>query len=357
MTPTVSICVPTFNRAQTLQQTITAMLNQTVADWELIICDDASSDGTEELVMSFKDRRIRYYRNETNLGLYPNWNHCIELALGDYVAIYHDHDIYLSTIVERCTALLDQYRSASFVHTALMMIDSEGMPVGIDIRPFPSLMPGQEMRRRLANAWGSPIMAATAMVRREAYKRVGLYDHRRYGLGCDMDMWFRLSQIGDVAYVSEPQALIRTRTKSDSTARFRWSDVTGSLHMRRDHIEQAFRGDPLRYCMSKAQYTRARGLRLAAFMIRAILLEPQAMIEEGKQVVRQETGFWVTLMTRFVAYSPGFQAFLREFVLPIHYRRVSRWLDAQKAQADAYLETNGLLRGLQPRVGPRDPGA
>ena len=75
--PKVSICVPTHNRAGTLRNTIEAVLRQTYADWEMIICDDASADNTESVVAEYQDGRIRYYRNQTNIGLDANFNFVI----------------------------------------------------------------------------------------------------------------------------------------------------------------------------------------------------------------------------------------------------------------------------------------
>ncbi len=351
MAPKVSICLPTYNRALTLLQTIEAVLAQTFSDWELIVCDDSSSDNTAEVVRSFKDGRIRYCRNEANLGLYPNWNRCIGLASGEYVAIYHDHDIYLPMIVERSVALLERHPTASFVHTALLRIDDGNVPAMVDIRPFPELMPGKEMMRLLPNGWASPVMAPTAMVRREAYECVGLYDFEGYRLGCDMDMWFRLSRIGDVAYVGEPQVLIRTRKKGQWTARFRWADVKGSLQMRRDHIEQAFGVDEARrleYCFSKAKYIVQRDIRLAVFMIRAILLEPPEVVDEGEAVTCAEASRWVRLTARLVKGNTVLKTLLRSLILPIYYRRMSRWIETHRQEAITYVRANRYLLDYLP---------
>lgn len=346
MAPKVSVCIPTYNRASTLRRVIQDVLNQTFPDFELIVCDDASSDDTGQVVRSFKDDRIRYHRNETNLGLYPNWNRCIQLASGEYIAIYHDHDIYSSTIVERSVALLERYPTASFVHTALLLIDERDEICGVDIRPFRELTPGIQMARSLARRWASPIMAATAMVRREAYVKAGQYQYDRYGLGADMDMWFRLCLMGDVAYVNEPQASIRMRTKKDNTAQFRWRDVVGSLRMRREHIEQAFKGDPLGYYISRARYALERDTRLATFMVRAILLESPEVIEEGEEVIRTSGSLWVDLLMRIIRNSDGLQNVLKRFALPIHYRRISHRSETMKAEVTKHMTGNRLHGGV-----------
>jgi glycosyltransferase involved in cell wall biosynthesis len=162
----ISVLIPTRNRAHTLRQTIEAMQQQTVRYDELIVGDDASEDHTREAVAQFGDPRIQYVPHEQNLGIYGNWNDLIARASGDYLCIYHDHDRYLPHILERSRQILDEHPEVAFVHTALLFIDSQDDVVNTDIRPFPVVMPGAEMRAMLARGWHSPIMAATVMARR-----------------------------------------------------------------------------------------------------------------------------------------------------------------------------------------------
>jgi len=341
MIPTVSVCIPTYNRATTLGQTIHAVLKQTFQDLELIICDDGSSDHTDDVVDSFHDDRIRYYKNEKNLGLYPNWNRCISLATGKYVAIYHDHDYYLPTIVERSVSLLERYPDASFAHTALLMADENKLPVRVDIRNLPELMPGVVLRQLLSNSWHSPIMAATAMVRREAYQQVGSYNPDLYGLGCDMNMWFRLADIGDIAYVDEPQVLIQMRRKGDQTATFHWSEVVKSLRMRRDHLEQVLGANPrMGSWYSWAKYALQRDRRLFTFMVRALLVESPEVIEEGECVVKSEGSLLAYWGTRLIKRSAILHKILYHVFLPMHYRRVARWSESQNEVTAHYLQTH-----------------
>ena len=238
--PKVSVCIPTYNRADSLRVTLEAVLGQTFTDFELVICDDASTDDTRGAVKGYTDPRIRYHRNERNLGLYGNWNRCIELAAGQYISIYHDHDIYLPTILARSVALLDRHPSAGFVHTASLVIDPAGEPAGLDIRPFSELTPSAQMMRSIAGREESPVVAATAMVRTEKYAAVGGYQYEKYGIVCDRDMWFRLARVGDVGYVDEPQVFIRARAKDQETSRFRWADTVGSLTMQREHVRAVY---------------------------------------------------------------------------------------------------------------------
>ena len=89
----VTVAIPTYNRAHYLPEAIESVLAQTFQDFELLILDNASTDNTPELVKSFKDERIRYVRNQTNIGMFGNCNKALELARGEYVIIFHDDDI------------------------------------------------------------------------------------------------------------------------------------------------------------------------------------------------------------------------------------------------------------------------
>ena len=149
------------------------MLAQTFQDWELIVGDDASTDDTGEVVASFSDPRIRYVRHAKNLGIYRNWNALIGLCRGQYIAIYHDHDIYLPTIVEKSCALLDRFPKMTFVHTAIILLDQGHRPISLIVREFDEVTQGKVFQRVQID--NSCVTAATAMVRRSAYDTAGVY--------------------------------------------------------------------------------------------------------------------------------------------------------------------------------------
>lgn len=93
----VSVCIPVYNGADTISQTISSILSQTFEDFELLIVDNASVDNTEDLIKSFTDDRIKIYRNEKNIGCGGNLDECKEKATGDilfYVAADDILDIY-----------------------------------------------------------------------------------------------------------------------------------------------------------------------------------------------------------------------------------------------------------------------
>jgi GT2 family glycosyltransferase len=321
--PKISVCVPTRNRAATLRQTIEAVRAQSCPDWELIVGDDASTDDTPEVVASLRDSRIRAFRHERNLGIYGNWNYLIPQARGEYVCIYHDHDRYLPTILARCAAVLDANPRVAFVHTALVMVDEAGGTVGADVRSFPLVMPGTAMRHLLANSWHSPVMAATAMVRRRAYERAGAFDPARYGLGCDKAMWFRLAEGGDVGYIREPQALITARPKSAPTAQFNWETEIGLIRMRREQLRACYGSASPERAVAFGRFALQRNVRLLRLVCRAALLEPATVTQAGLDLMQAECHWPGRVLAQAACRHRFVRTALRHTLLARHYRRTA----------------------------------
>jgi glycosyltransferase involved in cell wall biosynthesis len=110
--PKFTIGVPTFNRAALLAESLRAAVNQTYGDLEIIISDNASTDETAKVVQQFGDR-VRYFRNETNLGPIANFFRLVELASGKYFSWLQDDDCIFSNFVERAAAGLDRFPQAA----------------------------------------------------------------------------------------------------------------------------------------------------------------------------------------------------------------------------------------------------
>lgn len=90
-----SIIIPTFNRSGFLKLAILSVLRQKKVTFEIIICDDASTDDTERMVKSFEDKRIKYYKNRSRLGTSMNFMKCFEYSSGDYIFTLGDDDFIL----------------------------------------------------------------------------------------------------------------------------------------------------------------------------------------------------------------------------------------------------------------------
>lgn len=132
--PRVSIGMPVYNGARFLAETITSILGQSFGDFELIICDNASTDDTREICRTFaeRDERIRYYRNTTNIGAGPNFNRAVTFARGEYFKWAAHDDICHPEFLERCVTQLDGEPDAVLAFPQAQIIDAESTPVELD---------------------------------------------------------------------------------------------------------------------------------------------------------------------------------------------------------------------------------
>jgi glycosyltransferase involved in cell wall biosynthesis len=105
--PLVSVAMPVYNAEKYLRYSIESILNQTYANFELIMVNDASTDSSGEIILSYSDPRIRYFENAENLGIVKTRNKCIEQARGKYIAVLDNDDIALPMRLEKQVEFLE----------------------------------------------------------------------------------------------------------------------------------------------------------------------------------------------------------------------------------------------------------
>ncbi len=114
MTPLVTICIPTYNRADYLRAAIQSVLDQTCGDFQVLVTDNHSTDNTRDTVASFGDPRIRYECWPQNIGMMGNFRAGIELAQTKYIAVLPDDDLYEPDHLQHALDLLAQYPAAVY---------------------------------------------------------------------------------------------------------------------------------------------------------------------------------------------------------------------------------------------------
>ena len=120
-----SITIPAYKSAF-LSEAIESCLAQTYKDFELIIVDDASPENIKGVVNQFNDRRIRYYRNETNCGVIDivnNWNICLSYACGEYIICMGDDDCLLPCCLEEYAHMIEEHPGIGLLHGWTEIID------------------------------------------------------------------------------------------------------------------------------------------------------------------------------------------------------------------------------------------
>lgn len=129
--PTISIGLPVYNGENFLEHALRSLQAQTFEDFEVVISDNASTDGTGDIAagIAAEDARFRYLRNERNLGANPNYNRTFALARGRYFRWHAHDDICDAKYLERCHDVLAQDPTAVLVHTRTSYIDRNGDPL------------------------------------------------------------------------------------------------------------------------------------------------------------------------------------------------------------------------------------
>jgi glycosyltransferase involved in cell wall biosynthesis len=106
--PFFSVCIPTYNRASFLPKAIESVLSQDFTDFELVICDNASNDNTEEVVKNYRDERIRYVRYKYLVSMYANHNRCIDLASSCWLLFVHSDDYIQENSLNKYYQMISQ---------------------------------------------------------------------------------------------------------------------------------------------------------------------------------------------------------------------------------------------------------
>jgi glycosyltransferase involved in cell wall biosynthesis len=130
--PYVSIGLPVFNGEDFLEEAIDSILIQTFTNFELILCDNASTDSTPQICKEYakKDSRIRYYRNQYNVGAPRNYNRTVKLSRGKYFKWAAADDLHAPEYLQKCVEILDNNPSIVLCHTKMNRINEEGLIVG-----------------------------------------------------------------------------------------------------------------------------------------------------------------------------------------------------------------------------------
>lgn len=206
----VSIIMGVYNCSETLAEAIDSILDQTFTDWELILCDDGSSDATFEVVQSYQHdhpEKIILLRNETNMGLNYTLNRCLSKARGRFIARMDGDDVSCPTRLEQEYAFLESHSEYAIVSTPMICFDERGAwgrgTGGGKVEPLDFIK-------------GTPFCHAPCMVRREAYKSVDGYSTDPRTLRAeDYDLWFRMYEKGYRGYnLSEPLYKMRDDQKA-----------------------------------------------------------------------------------------------------------------------------------------------
>lgn len=237
--PLVCICLPTYNAASTVCETLESILAQTYPNLVVHVSDNASSDDTLKVIESIADRRIAIHRHQANVGAEGNFNDCIQLAEGKYTAIFHADDIYEPDMVARQVAFLEAHPDAGAVFAEASLIDEAGNITGEirmpkDIQPQNGLYDFATMLKAVLR-YSNFFICPSAMVRTQVYQQeIKCWRGELFKSSADLDLWLRILRHHPIGYLTEP--LMRYRISNNQwSARVRLGTERADFFLVTDH--------------------------------------------------------------------------------------------------------------------------
>ena len=214
----ISVLMGIYNCEGTLREAIDSILNQTYENWELILCDDGSSDGTFAVAKEYQARfpdRIILLRNEENRGLNFTLNRCFKASSGEWIARQDGDDISLPGRFEKEAAALLSHPELAIVSCDMVYFDNQGEWGRSDMPPFPQ-------PEILVTA--TPHCHAPCMMRREAFLAVGGYTEDKRLLRVeDRHLWLKMYHMGYRGMnLKEPLYRMRDGREAASRRKFRY---------------------------------------------------------------------------------------------------------------------------------------
>jgi glycosyltransferase involved in cell wall biosynthesis len=262
----VSVVVPTHDRRRLLVQTLRSILRQQSVDFEVIVVDDGSRDGTAEAVAGLRDARVRLLRHDRPRGVSAARNTGIAAARGEWLAFCDDDDLWApDKLARQLQAAHDTGRH--WVYTGEVHVDVDGLVVG-GAPP----MPPAALLERLGQANVVPGGCSGVVFRRGELAGEELFDGHRYRHFADWDLWIRLARRGPPAWVSSP--LVGYRIHPGNASQDTAGMVAELRVIERRYGVQVDRAGFYRYMALLCRRTGRRAAAVA-YYLRAALRDPR----------------------------------------------------------------------------------
>lgn len=217
--PLVSVCIPTYNAADFIKETIGSVSNSVYSKIEIIVNDDASVDNTAEIVKNIPDKRIQLFENSINMGAPTNWNRSLKKASGEFIGLLNHDDLFGPFWITFAVHTLQKYTHIGWVASAFVILDEKGRTSRFisrfaETREYSP----RESFSIIAKLDG---LAPGCIFRRKILEEVGYYDEKA-GPGADEDLFLRLASRYPL-YFSTNRHVSRRLHAENLT--YRWSSV------------------------------------------------------------------------------------------------------------------------------------
>ena len=233
--PKVSIGLPVYNGAMFLEHTIASLLGQTFADFELIISDNASTDGKAEIgrVFARRDPRVRYHRQPQNRCAAFNWNFVVHQARGEFFKWASANDYCHETFVARCLEVLSAHADVVLCYCRTRIISDEGEFIEYDSHDAPALDTTAAARFVHLMSKGGTLNESSGLIRTAALRRTRL--DRRYP-GGDRVLLAELAALGKFWLIDDALFYRRMGSASSVTRSVSHAELQEIHHPERKHF-------------------------------------------------------------------------------------------------------------------------
>ena len=211
----VTVQIPVYNGEKYLKECLESILNQSFTDFECLIIDDGSSDGSAAVIESFRDPRVRFVRNERNMGISLTRNRGFDLARGEYIALMDCDDVCPPERLARQVAFMDAHPEVGICGSWVQEMYPDGQMIKEQLRRYPQDdAPIRRMMMQDCPLWNPSLMLRKSMVRQHR-----LYYNPDFKLGEDFDLVVRAAAVTQLANIPEALLYYRRHENQISTRR------------------------------------------------------------------------------------------------------------------------------------------
>ena len=212
--PEVSVIMPVYNGEKFLAEAIESVLSQSFQDFELICVNDGSTDGSQQIIDSFLDSRLKRL-SQTNAGQASARNCGIKFCKGNLISFLDQDDVYLPTCIEERVKYFHKSDSYSFIYNDFMIIDENSTVVNPSVLKWrkTKYISGKCFNELFLN--GTFIIPSSVMMEKEIFDKIGLFDETLWGAD-DYDLWLRISYYYSIGFVPSPLNKYRVHSQNFS---------------------------------------------------------------------------------------------------------------------------------------------
>jgi len=195
--PKISVIMSVYNAEKFLQEAIESILNQTFKDFEFLIINDASTDNSKKIILSYDDKRIRYFENKNNLGVARTLNKGLKLAKGKYIARMDADDISLPNRFKKQVEFMEKNPLVTVCGTWVKLIGNKNHENNI------WKSPGDFQSIKSLALFYSPIYHPTVFIRKDTLRKNNLSYDPSFDHAEDYELWVRIMENFKVSNLKE----------------------------------------------------------------------------------------------------------------------------------------------------------